>query len=51
MTSGMQPVFTTPNTAPVAPLGAVGNIWSATDIANSSPFPGVGLGLPKKFVS
>ena len=27
-----------------------GKTWSATDIANSSPFPGVGNGLPKKFV-
>lgn len=49
MSSTMQPGVTASAVSPIVSPGTGSNIWSATDIANSSPFPGVGSGLPKKF--
>lgn len=48
--SGLQTPFVPAATSLSPHQGNDGNTWSATDIANSSSFPGVGNGLPKKFV-
>ena len=47
---GLQTPLMAPGRPPSLHQGHDGKSWNATDIANSSPFPGVGNGLPRKLV-